>query len=119
MAKFVLKPAQITSGQSMGSDFELLCPSSLQADVIGIQLNYSGTPTGKLEVMGSVDGTNYTPLFLSINGASGLSIAIPTNASPIVIDLYGSSIPYLKLKYTRTSGTGTANVYFTYKRLGE
>lgn len=119
MAKFVLKPAQIATSQSMGASFEINCPSALQADVVGIQLNYSGSPVGTLEVMGSVDGTNYTALYLSINGSSGLSIAIPTNTSPVIIDLYGSALPYLKLKYTRTSGTGSANIFFTYKRLGE
>jgi hypothetical protein len=119
MGKFVLKPAQISSSQSMGASFDINCPSSLQADVVGIQLNYTGSPVGTLEVMGSVDGINYTPLYLSINGTAGLSIAIPTFTSPIVVDLYGSSLPHLKLKYTRTSGTGVADVFFTYKRLGE
>jgi hypothetical protein len=121
MAKFVLKPAQVATSQDMGSSFEVFLPSSLQADVVGVQLNYTsgGSPVGTLEIQGSVDGDNYASLYLNINGASGLTVPIPANSSPIVVDLYGSALPFLKLKYTRASGTGTMNIFFTYKRLGD
>lgn len=116
--KTVLTPAKFMAAQSMGASFVAMCPTVQQADVVGLQLNYTGSPQGTIEIQGSVDGVNFTALYLTVNGVSGSSIAIPANTSPIVIDLYGSSIPNLRVVYTRTSGTGSVDGFITYKRLG-
>ena len=117
--KTVLTPVKFMSAQSLGSSFAVACPTVQQGDVVGIQLNYSGSsPTGTIEIQGSVDGVNFTALYLTINGVSGSSIALPASTTPIVVDLYGSSIPNLRVVYTRTSGSGTMDGFITYKRLG-
>lgn len=117
--KLVLKPVKFISAQDLSSSFTANLPSTLQVDLVGIQLNYTGSPVGIIEVQGSLDNVNFSSMLLSVNGSSATSIAIPTNTSPIAIDLYGSAMPYLRIKYTRTSGTGSMDGFVTYKRLGD
>jgi hypothetical protein len=117
--KLVLKPVKFIAAQSMGADFTAALPSTLQVDLVGIQLNYTGSPVGVIEVQGSLDNVNFSSLYLNVNGNPATNIAIPTNTSPIAIDLYGSAMPYLRIKYTRTSGTGSMDGFVTYKRLGD
>lgn len=91
-------------------------------DNVGMQINFTGTPTGTFAVQGSVDyladafnpavvknAGNWTALTLSPSPvASGA-------ASTILLDLNQLSFPYIRVVYTKTSGTGTLNVYVSGK----
>jgi hypothetical protein len=75
-------------------------------DNIGLEVTYSGTPTGVFEVDVSNSGINFyaltfSPVLTQPAGAAG-GYAIDLNQLPF---------KYLMLKYTNASGTGTLTVY--------
>lgn len=120
--KAVLAPKHFISAQSMGASFNTPAFDVTQADNIAIQLNYDtgSSPVGSFQAQVSLDQANWVALPLSIGGAAAAStIPIPGSTSPILIDLFGNSYPYLRIVYTRTSGTATVDGYITYKRLGD
>lgn len=128
--KTVLVPAHVLVAQSMATSFNTNAMAIEQADVVGIQMNYSGSPVGTLALQGSIDHAqdqfgnitnagNWTSLYVTVNGTLTNAIAIPANTSPILIDTSLSSLPYFRLSYTAISGTGSADVYLTSKRLGD
>lgn len=100
-------------------------------DDIGLQLNYSGSPTGTFSVQVSADHSEdfngnvlvagqWIPLTLSYwNGTSSITAtSIPTSVgSPIYLDLALLSAPYIRVVYTAGSGSGTLNVFLTAKQV--
>lgn len=90
-------------------------------DNISIQCIFTGTPTGSFALEGSLDyykingavqntGT-WTPITLSSTPAASGS------AGNILLDLNQLSFPYIRIVYTKTSGTGTLNVYISGKAI--
>lgn len=91
-------------------------------DNIGVQFNFTGTPTGTFSVEISADyeqdtngnvtnAGNWVSLVLSpIPAAAGA-------ADSIYIDITQISAPWVRAKYTRTSGTGTLNGFITAKQV--
>jgi hypothetical protein len=98
-------------------------------DNIGIQLNWTGSPVGDFAVQisadyaqdqeGNVTSTgNWVPLTLTyLSGASmTTATSIPTTVgSPIYLDLNQLSAPWIRVVYTKASGTGTLNGFITAK----
>lgn len=91
-------------------------------DNIGIQLTFTGAPVGTFEVQVSADyaqddngnvtnAGNWTSITLSPSPAAAGS------GSTIYIDMNQLSAPWIRVKYTKTSGTGTLNGYITGKQL--
>lgn len=87
-------------------------------DNIGVQLQWSGSPVGNFEIQVSlnydqdingnvINAGTWVPLtFPTYNND------IPTSAgSPLYIDLNQLSAPWVRVVYTKTSGTGTLNTY--------
>lgn len=94
----------------------------LQQDDLGIQINYStgSSPVGAFSIEASIDGTNYATVPVTISGTTTSTIAIPGNASPIIIEFDSVvAAPWVRVRYARTSGSATATVYTTSKRLGD
>lgn len=89
-------------------------------DNIGLQLIFTGTPTGTFSVELSIDyqqdqqgnvinAGNWTAMsFSSSPVASGA-------AGTVYIDINQISAPWMRVKYTKTSGTGTLQGYLTAK----
>ena len=101
---------QIVNGDMSGN---LTSPATniQQADIIGVQLNWTGSPVGTFQVQISADYaqdingnvTNpgiWTPMALS---------PAPTTAggSPIYIDIQQLSAPWIRTAYIAGSGSGT------------
>lgn len=100
-------------------------------DNIGAQFNWTGAGVGTFSVEVSADYMqdfngnisdpgNWTPLtFTYWDGAAFVTdTSIPTSVgSPIYLDLAFLSAPWIRLVYTRTSGTGTLNAWLTGKML--
>lgn len=100
-------------------------------DDIGIQLTWTGSPVGNFEIQISADyqqDTNnppnvlrtghWVPLVLTYwNGSAFVTgTDIPTSlGSPVYFDLALLSAPYIRVVYTKTSGTGTLDGYITAK----
>lgn len=93
-------------------------------DDVGYQVNFTGTPTGTFSIEISMDyqpGTS--PNSAPANAGNWITLPLST---PVVasgsgdvayIDLALLSAPYIRLKYTRTSGTGTLNAFVVGKAI--
>jgi hypothetical protein len=88
-------------------------PFNLQnLDNIGLQVSWTGTPVGIIEVLCSIDNVNFLPL--TFNPA----LAQPAGApGAYLIDLTQVAFPYLTFRYTNTSGSGVLNVWLCAKDL--
>lgn len=63
------------------------------------QAFWTGSPVGTIAVIGSSDGVNFNiPIY---------SIAAGGTAGSLSYDLYGTSVMWIQITYTFTSGTGT------------
>ena len=100
-------------------------------DNVGIQLNFSGSPTGNFQVQISADyvqddegnvvvAGSWIPLVLTYLSGSTFtsSVNVPTSVgSPIALDLNQLSFPWIRIAYISTSGSGTLNSFITAKML--
>lgn len=81
-------------------------------DNIGVEINYTGTPTGTIEVHGSNSGVNeyaltFSPVLTQPAGAAG----------GYLININNFPYKYMMIKYTNTSGTGVLTAYIQIKSL--
>lgn len=77
-----------------------------QSDNQGIELTWTGTPTGTIEIMVSNSGINFYALTFNP------SLAQPSgSASGYVISLTAIPFQYMFIRYTNASGTGTIVAY--------
>lgn len=121
----------IVSGDMSAASITSSVSSIEFVDDIGIQFNWTGSPVGVFSVQISIDYTqdtssspnvqvagNWVDLVLTYwNGAAWVTgTSIPaTVGSPIYIDLPLLSAPWIRCKYTKTSGTGTLSAFLTTK----
>lgn len=113
---------QIVTNGSMGGDITSAVTNIQYQDNIGIQLVFTGTPTGTFFVDLSINyyqdqngnvinaGT-WTPMSFSTAPAAAGS------ASDIYLDLNPLSSPWIRTRYVRGSGTGTLNAYLCGKQV--
>ena len=123
---------QIISSGNMSVSSIVSSVSSIEfLDDVGIQLNWSGSPTGTFSVQVSADYSqdtssppnvtnagNWAPLVLTYWTGSAFvtTTAIPTSlGSPIYLDLALLSAPWIRTVYTKTSGSGTLDAFITAK----
>lgn len=122
MKNTLLKFQTITSGAMSTASLTSLVTNIRNLDNIVVQLNFTGTPTGTFAVqvsadyaqdsLGNVTNTgNWVPLLLApapiASGAAG----------QIIISLVELPAPYIRVVYTKTSGTGTLNAFITGKAI--
>lgn len=127
----LLKYPTIVNGDMSTASITSLITNIQFLDNVGVQLNFSGAPVGNFEVQVSADHAqdnegNVTvagswapiPLAYFLSPSMAVNIDIPTSVgSPIYLDLNQLSAPYIRVVYTRTSGTGTLNAYITCKTI--
>lgn len=81
-------------------------------DNLGLEISWTGTPTGTITVLGSNSGTTFYAL--TFNPA----ITQPAgSAGGYLINLNQFPWPWLQVKYTNASGTGTLNAWLYGKDL--
>lgn len=75
-------------------------------DNIGLEVTWTGTPTGTFTVNASNSGSNFYPLTFNpvLTQPSG-------SGSGYVIDLTAYPFKYILLQYVNSSGTGSLTVY--------
>jgi hypothetical protein len=129
--KLVLAPQHFVKAQDLTSNYTTPVINALEEDIVGIQLNYTGSPVGAFAVQGSIDYQtdpssgnvvnpgNWANLFVMVDGSPVSTIPIPAATSPILIDLQSGSIPSIRVVYIATSGDGTLDGYVTCKRIGD
>lgn len=102
-------------------------------DDVGVQLNWTGSPVGSFAIQVSADHAqdinsppnvtvpgNWVPLtFTYWNGSTFVTATtLPTTAgSPIYIDLALLSAPWIRIVYTKVSGSGSLNAFITAKEI--
>lgn len=118
----LLKFPIITAGDMSLSSLTSTVTNIQYLDNVCIQLNFTGTPTGTFEVQVSLDHAqdsngnvtvagNWTALTLDPSpSASG-------SGSTTFIDINQTSAPWIRVVYTKTSGTGTLNAFIGAKVL--
>lgn len=81
-----------------------------QSDNIGIELTYTGTPTGTIQVMVSNSGLNFYALTFdpALTQPAG-------SAGGYVISMTALPFQYFFIQYTNASGSGTITAYFQSK----
>ena len=101
----------ITAG-SMAGSLTSSTTNVAYTDNIGYHCVWTGSPVGTITVEASIDGTNWDSLTLNPTISTGGA------ASSTLISL--NQVPYemLRVKYNRTSGTGTLNVVVMTKSVG-
>ena len=90
-------------------------------DSIGLQLSWTGAPVGSFEIQISADyeqDDNGNVL----NAGHWIPLALtpsPTTAvgSPIFVDITLTAAPWIRVVYTRTSGSGVLNSVITAKQV--
>ena len=91
-------------------------------DNIGVQLNFTGTPTGTFQVQVSIDYMQDQEGNIQ-NPGNWIPILLPQPAVAsggpgfIYIDLNELSSPWVRVVYVFTSGTGTLNSFITGKEI--
>lgn len=108
--KNVLLPFKLADATSLGASFVSASTSIRYLDNVAIQMNASGTPVGDLTVEGTVDGTNW----IAFSTASSLT----GSSSNFLLDLNQLSFDKVRVRYTRTSGTGSVDIWVMAKRIG-
>lgn len=122
--KNVLPVFQNITAQSMGANITSAVTDISYLDNVGIELVWSAgsSPVGLISVEGSIDyfqdnlgnvvrTGNWTALTLSP------SPAVSGNTGTILLDMNQLSFPFIRVKYTRTSGSGTLNGYICGKQV--
>jgi hypothetical protein len=127
----ILKYQSVTSGDMSTTSITSAVTNIQLLDNIGIQLNWSGSPVGSFAIQvsadyqqdaeGNVTSTgNWVPLVLTYwNGTTFITdTSVPSSVgSPIYLDLTQLSSAWIRVVYTKVSGTGTLNMFLTAKQI--
>lgn len=123
--KNVLSPQRLTAAQSLSASFNSTATLIPFMDNCAYQINATTSDAvGTFAVQGSVD---YVPATANSPGNTGnwvdlsLGGGTPTLASAndsLIINLMQVPFNALRLAYTRTSGTGTAELWVMSKQVG-
>lgn len=110
MAIHVLEPSNLLTGGDMSGTITSNTLTLTYGRFVGFQFNFTGTPNGTFFVQGSIDrGRNFVNLDLSpVPVASG-------GDNNIYIDITATSHQLLRAVYVPTSGTGSLDIWVTYK----
>lgn len=112
MSKNVLTKYPLISNGNMTGNLTSAAVWEMWQDNIGIQVTWSGTPTGTLAVNGSVDGVTFYPL--TFNPA----LTQPAgSAGGYLINVNQFPFQYLTFTYTASSGSGTLNALLSSKEI--
>ena len=121
MAYNLLFPKSIiTAGNMASASITSSVVEIRNQDNVGIQLSWTGTAVGTFAVQISINHAEDANGNVTVAGdwvALPLSptIAAAGSADSAIIDLNQMSASYIRVVYTRSSGTGTLNAYITAK----
>jgi hypothetical protein len=110
-----LEPYQLVADASMGADVTSAPSFAKRLDNIGIHIEWTGAPQGTFSVEATVQepsankwfALTFSPVLTAPGGAPG-DMGINLNQLPYTA---------FRVKFTRTSGTGTMNVWIDAKGL--
>jgi hypothetical protein len=76
-----------------------------------IYAKYTGAPNGEIKLEASIDNTSTPTNWVQVSG-SAVTI---TGADEVLWNMTNASYKWIRVKYVRTSGTGTLNVNYNVK----
>jgi len=89
-------------------------------DNLGLEVSWTGTPTGTITVLGSISqqfqDAGATATFYSFTFGPALPQPAGSGGS-FLVNLNQVPFPYIKVSYTNVSGSGTLNVFLSGKDL--
>lgn len=105
-SKNVLKPVIVLNAGDASTATLTSSSTNIQfLDDIAYQAIWTGTPTGTLTIEASLDNSNWATITTTFTSNPAGS------ASNSVANVPTAGYSYLRVKYTRTSGTGTLTIY--------
>lgn len=103
---FILN-TRVVDSQSMGSNINGSSVDISEVRGYAVHFIWTGTPTGDVSVEASNDNSNFTQVYTAATGgAAGQSLTNQPNVA----------YRYIRVKYTRSSGTGTLDTYISGKQ---
>lgn len=112
--KNALESFHLISGGSMTGTSTITSSTQtiLTYDNIGLQFEWTGTPTGTFSINCSIDDVTFIPLSFSppLTSPSGSS-------GNFLVSLNQVPYPYIQVTYTNSSGSGTLDVFISQKDL--
>lgn len=107
--KNVLFPYQIISNQVMSADITSLVTDIRYLDNISIQVQWNGSPTGSIDVQGSLDYFQDTNGNVTNPGhwTGGIATASTAGGSPILMNLDQLAFPFIRVVYTHGASDAT------------
>lgn len=123
--KQIIQPFQvITNGDMSQSSIVSVITNIIGVDNIGYQVNFTGSPVGTFAVQISQDyQPGKSPNDKPANAGHWISLPLSPaivasgSADSAYIDLNQMSAPYIRIVYTRTSGTGLLNAFIVAKSI--
>lgn len=118
MSYNLLESFKVVSAGSLGANYTSPAIETAQQDNIGLQMNWTGTPTGVFSIQISMDyAQDYMGNVTNAGNWATIvnSITAVGSADVAYVDLNQMSAPYVRVVYTRTSGTGAVDIYVTSK----
>ncbi len=120
MSYNLLNPVHIIASTSMGASITSAAVETRLQDNIGVQLHWTGTPVGTFTVQISMDHLQDANGNIQVPGhwiTLPLSPSITASGSPddAYIDLNQLSAVYIRIIYTRVSGSGTLDAFVNAK----
>jgi hypothetical protein len=117
MAYNVINQKQIVaSGDMSQASITSQVMPIINEDNVAFQIVWSGAPVGTFDVQVSVDhaqdsqgNVSNTGTWLSLTLSS--PVAAAGSAGNAYVDINQISAPYIRVVYTKTSGTGTLNIW--------
>lgn len=104
---FLSSHAIITNGDMSETSLTSSSVDIRYLDNVWIQMEWTGAPVGAFYIDASDNGTSWVP------GVSNQS----AGTTPSAFDLNQISAPYVRLRYVKTSGTGTLQARVSGKML--
>lgn len=108
MSKKVLTKYQLVTAGSLGANLTSDTVNISFADNVAIHAIFTGSPVGTFAIQGSIDGVTYANIVTAAAGGSADNIMFNINQAPYTL---------IRLTYTRTSGTGSVDVFVSYKEI--
>lgn len=104
----------ITDGDMSATAITSSAVDVANLDNIGIQFIWTGVAVGVFTLTGSIDGTTYSAIPSTYYTTLPVPSGSPSNGFSFIDDF---PITYLKVTYTKTSDTGTLNVWISGKSI--
>lgn len=113
--KTILDPFLVATGASMGGDIVGPWTDVHGVDNIFYALSFTGSPVGSFSFEASPDLIVLIPLPLGLLAGTTAAPAAAGSADQIGIDMTQLPARYVRMKYTRTSGTGSLTAWISGK----